>query len=123
MMDNHLSLDSIGIAGLGHDFGSLDGKHTPLSRVFDSFASTPQTTTDSVLMLLDVVLPLVRAFPNQHTRFLETMGKECEKLADALIQRIRNVELNEEKSMMDDRSMIGILLKFFFRCLGKRAWN
>ncbi|OAX33681.1 cytochrome P450 [Rhizopogon vinicolor AM-OR11-026] len=35
-------LDTIGIAGFSHDFGSLDGKHSVVTEVFDNSGSNPK---------------------------------------------------------------------------------
>ncbi|THH01154.1 hypothetical protein EW145_g6961, partial [Phellinidium pouzarii] len=38
---NCVSLDSIGLAGFGHDFGALEGRHSDVAEMFDSFSSLP----------------------------------------------------------------------------------
>jgi hypothetical protein len=41
---NHISLDTIGIAGFSHDFGSLDGKRASVTEVFDAFGNNRQAS-------------------------------------------------------------------------------
>ncbi|KAL0067301.1 hypothetical protein AAF712_005699 [Marasmius tenuissimus] len=38
---NHVALDTIGIAGFSHDFGSLDGKPSAVAAAFESWAKLP----------------------------------------------------------------------------------
>ena len=51
---NCISLDSIGIAGFGHDFGALEGKKSTVEQVFDAFG----TLKPDVRLLASFIAPV-----------------------------------------------------------------
>ncbi len=54
---NKISLDSVGLAGFGHDFHALDGERSEVQKVFDSFASAP--ATGRLNALIPLLLPML----------------------------------------------------------------
>ncbi|KAF9237034.1 cytochrome P450 [Melanogaster broomeanus] len=88
---NHVSLDTIGIAGFSHDFGSLDGKPASVTEIFDAFGSSIQRR--SQLHLID--------------RLSDSMGE----ISTVLLNRTRK---EKELGIEDDKgekSVIGLLIK------------
>ncbi|KAI6154195.1 cytochrome P450 [Pisolithus tinctorius] len=105
---NHISLDTIGIAGFSHDFGSLDGKTTRVVEVFDSFA---------VLAPNFPFLPLVQAFPlllYMPTARGDLFGDMNQTLADVSRKFLERSREEREAGVIDgkdDKSIIGVLIK------------
>lgn len=104
---NHISLDTIWIAGFSHDFGSLDGKTTLVVEVFDSFA---------VLAPNFPFLPLVQAFPlllYMPTARGDLFGDMNQTLADVSRKILERSREEKEAGVIDgkdDKSIIGMLI-------------
>ena len=47
-----MSLDSIGIAGFGHDFGALEGRKSTVEEVFDAFVDVKPSVSGSISICL-----------------------------------------------------------------------
>ncbi len=54
---NCVSFDTIGTAGFGHEFGSLEGRQSDVKDVFESFGFSPPQGLSLILPLLAPVLP------------------------------------------------------------------
>ncbi|KAF9256570.1 cytochrome P450 [Marasmius fiardii PR-910] len=100
---NHVALDSIGIAGFSHDFGSLDGKPSTVVDAFDSLGSTPPTALGRILFLLSFVFPWLSYIPTERTRKTDDLNKSMTGIADEMLGKSRRVG--------EDNSIIGLLIK------------
>uniref|UniRef100_A0A0W0F839 Cytochrome p450 n=1 Tax=Moniliophthora roreri TaxID=221103 RepID=A0A0W0F839_MONRR len=101
---NHISLDSIGIAGFSHDFGSLDGKSSAVVEAFESLGSTKPSAFGTIIFLLSFVFPFLNNLPTKRQRMLMALKKSMRDIADVLLERTR-------KSGAEDKSIIGLLIK------------
>jgi cytochrome P450 len=108
---NHISLDTIGIAGFSHDFGSLDGKRASVTEVFDTFGNNQQASAlNQVLLLLASVYPIITKIPTERSNLIEKLGVAMEKISDELLTRSRR-EKDVNMSERDEKSVIGLLIK------------
>ncbi|KAJ2912253.1 hypothetical protein MD484_g8164, partial [Candolleomyces efflorescens] len=112
---NHASLDDIGIAGFGYDFGALDGKNSDVVKIFHAF-ERPETSSwvSRILFLLGPVLPVLQRLPAKSNRMMRGIKTSMAVVADRLlVQGGRgaggNLGVEEDKSM--DKSIMGLLIK------------
>ena len=106
---NCITLDTVGIAGFGHDFGALHGQHSAVEEAFDSFGSG--TSNNMIVFLLGVFIPLLEKVPTKRRRLVKKLHSTMEEISDQLLQRSR-----KEKELCADatdtsRSIIGSLRK------------
>ncbi|KIK27618.1 hypothetical protein PISMIDRAFT_92400, partial [Pisolithus microcarpus 441] len=107
---NHISLDSIGLAGFSHDFGSLDGKPASITKIFDTFGSSPsRSAVNAAVLLLAQVFPLLEYVPTPRTKLLREMQEIMEDISKELLARTKK---EKEEGVLDgkeDKSIIGVL--------------
>ncbi|THH10066.1 hypothetical protein EW146_g8484 [Bondarzewia mesenterica] len=101
---NHISLDSIGLAGFSHDFATLHGKRPLVATIFESFANAKISPSQTLLFVLAPVLPFIIRLPNQRSKQISTLNHGMGEIADEMLDRTRKVGEG-------DKSIIGLLLK------------
>ncbi|KAF8838204.1 cytochrome P450 [Paxillus ammoniavirescens] len=108
---NHISLDTVGIAGFSHDFGSLDGKTTPVTDVFNSFGASQESALAAFLFLLSWTFPVLTKPPTSRTKLVQKLNQEMGEISNVLLTRTR--EEREARVMGDkeEKSIIGLLIK------------
>ncbi|KAF8432270.1 cytochrome P450 [Boletus edulis BED1] len=80
---NHISLDTIGLAGFSHNFGALGGKHASVTEVFDTFITSPRATAlNKGLILLGQVFPLLAHFPTSRTKLFQKLNVAMEEISN-----------------------------------------
>jgi hypothetical protein len=99
-------LDSMGIAGFSHDFGSLNGQHSLLRELFDAFATSPISLASLVVMLLAPALPVLSRVPTQRARLRDRFSAQSGVLARELLAKTAEAEDTIQKG---DRSILGLL--------------
>ncbi|KAG1839466.1 cytochrome P450 [Suillus tomentosus] len=109
---NHISLDTVGIAGFSHDFGSLDGKPASVTEVFDTFGSNQQASAvNEVFILLASVFPIILNIPTKRQNLFKKLAVTMEQISNELLIRSRrekDVNINERGQ---ENSIIGLLIK------------
>ncbi|KIM65582.1 hypothetical protein SCLCIDRAFT_22490 [Scleroderma citrinum Foug A] len=87
---NHITLDTIGLAGFSHDFGSLEGKIFSVSRALDTSVSSPGRNVLNAgwLVLLQVLTPLVY-YPTKRNVLMQEVLQELSKISKELLSRSR----------------------------------
>ncbi|XP_006457595.1 hypothetical protein AGABI2DRAFT_123448 [Agaricus bisporus var. bisporus H97] len=108
---NHVSLDSIGIGGFGHDFKALENKNTSVVEVFDSFDDANTDFFSRLIFFLGPVFPTLQNLPTKGNRMLRQLRETMGKIADELLKRSRRVSDEKEDSVIADKSIIGILVR------------
>ncbi|KAL0061277.1 hypothetical protein AAF712_011895 [Marasmius tenuissimus] len=103
---NHVALDTIGIAGFSHDFGSLDGKPSAVAAAFESLGQTPESKIGLLLFLLSFVFPALVNIPTKRNQLLLELRETMRGIADELLDRSRKGDLGGE-----EKSIIGLLIK------------
>ncbi|KAF8075757.1 cytochrome P450 [Lyophyllum atratum] len=107
---NHISLDSIGIAGFGHDFGSLDGKHPAVVEIFESMK--PGTSALShFIFLLGPVIPFLLRLPIGDNKIWAKLRATMGEIADELLDRTRKEKQGSVAEKREEKSVIGLLIK------------
>ncbi|KAG0695669.1 cytochrome P450 [Suillus ampliporus] len=103
---NHTSLDTIGIAGFSHDFGSLDGKHASVTEVFDTFGNDEKASAgNQVFMMLAQAFPIIAKIPTKRRNLIKKLNATMGKIFDDLLIRSHHEEAEQEKSI------IGLLIE------------
>ncbi|KIL67272.1 hypothetical protein M378DRAFT_73991 [Amanita muscaria Koide BX008] len=106
MSNRFFRLDSMGIAGFGHDFKSLDGHKSPVSEALDGLL---EDSSFRVVLILGLLFPPVLKLPLKQTKIMRQMHKAFSDIAKVLLENSQ-----QEKELLDvekDRSILGLLLK------------
>ena len=112
---NYVSLDSIGIAGLGHDFGALHGKHSSVEEVFDSLGTAPPTHL--AIALLGQVFPVVMRLPTSRVRLFKKLNKAMAEISGRLLETNRSEKLLGGGVVDTSRSAMNMLCKLLLSYL------
>ncbi|KAL4079902.1 cytochrome P450 [Scleroderma yunnanense] len=109
---NHISLDSIGLAGFSYDFGSLEGKTTPVMTVLDTLGSSPSRSMLNVgFFVLSQVITALVYYPTKRNLLMKEIQQELSKISSELIDKTRK---EKEAGILDgkeEKSVIGLLIK------------
>ncbi|KIM68463.1 hypothetical protein SCLCIDRAFT_1209273 [Scleroderma citrinum Foug A] len=109
---NHISLDSIGLAGFSHDFGSLDGKSASVTKIFDSFgSSSKRSNINADLLLLAQVFPILSYVPTSRKKLLQEMQEIMEDISNTLLERTKDEKGKGALDGKEEKSIIGVLIK------------
>ncbi|KAG2039491.1 cytochrome P450 [Suillus americanus] len=109
---SHISLDTIGIAGFSHDFGSLDGKRASVTEVFDTFGNNQQASAvNKVLRLLASVFPIITKMPTKRRNLMKKLGVTMEEISNDLLIRSRREKDLNVSGRDEEKSIIGLLIK------------
>ncbi|KAJ6489013.1 cytochrome P450 [Mycena sanguinolenta] len=100
---NHISLDTIGLAGFAHDFGTLSGKTSSIAKAFDELGSKPTTFLDKVLFLLSSISPVFGSIPTSRSLTFNQLTKEMFAIGEKFVESTGDVTA--------DKSVIGLLVK------------
>ncbi|KAG2125599.1 cytochrome P450 [Suillus cothurnatus] len=109
---NYISLDTIGIAGFSHDFGSLDGKRASVTDALDTFGANQQVSAvNQILMLLASAFPIIFKIPTKRTNLLKKLSVIMGEISnDLLIRSRREKDINMSETDKE-KSVIGLLIK------------
>ncbi|KAG6914168.1 hypothetical protein DXG01_001966 [Tephrocybe rancida] len=108
---NNISLDSIGIGGFGHDFGSLKGNRSAIANAFDSFGSTKPNAAAMLTFILAPALPFLLKIPNKRTNMFKAINDSIGAIADDLLERARAEKAANVAESAADKSIIGTLIR------------
>ncbi|PFH47813.1 hypothetical protein AMATHDRAFT_50010 [Amanita thiersii Skay4041] len=108
---NRITLDSIGIAGFGHDFHSLDGHQSAVIDAFNSFGATNQGLLSRLQIVIGPIIPSVLNIPTQRARLFSQLATNVNKIALELLERTREESKGEDSGDLKDKSIIGLLIK------------
>ena len=103
------SLDAIGLAGFSHNFGSLEGRTSPVSTVLDGIGSSPRSKLNAGFFALSQVLPALVHYPTKRTMLIQELPQELSKIFMELLNRTKK---EKEAGIADenmDKSVIGLL--------------
>ncbi|KAJ7128343.1 cytochrome P450 [Mycena epipterygia] len=100
---NHISLDTIGLAGFSHDFGALSGRTSAVATVFNSIGSKP-SFADTALLLLSLLTPIFDNIPTGRRSMLDQLTKTMRGLANTFLSTTGTGDST-------DKSVIGLLAK------------
>jgi hypothetical protein len=103
------SLDSIGLAGFYHDFGTLSDQKSAVSDVFDAFAYLKMTMASLVQFLIAPSMPVVLRIPTQHTGLLYKFKKATDAVAKSLLEKGVEDAKGHTENVKANKSVIGLL--------------
>jgi cytochrome P450 len=109
---NHISLDTVGIAGFSHDFGSLDGKRASVTEVFDTFGKDQQASAvNQIVLLLASAFPIIVKIPTKHSNLVKKLGDTMGEISNNLLTRSRQEKDANMSERDEEKSIIGLLIK------------
>ncbi|KAG1901457.1 cytochrome P450 [Suillus fuscotomentosus] len=108
---NHISLDTIGIAGFSHDFGSLDGKRVSVTEVFDAFGSNKPSAANEIFILLASVFPIILKIPTERRNLFKKLSITMGQISNELLIRSRREKDVNIGERGQESSVIGLLIK------------
>jgi hypothetical protein len=103
-----LRLDSVGVAGFSHDFGTLQGKHSTIAEVFDSFGKLKPTFFQIMIFVLSVAFPIFARTPSPRKTLVKKFKLTTEEISRELLERTRK-EKEGTAEGKGDQSIIGLL--------------
>ncbi|CCL99010.1 uncharacterized protein FIBRA_01018 [Fibroporia radiculosa] len=106
---NHLSLDSIGIAGFSHDFGTLHGRHSAVGELFGAFGMLKPTFLNTATFVVGLVFPILTRAPTQFRVLVKRLNTIMGEVGEELLNNIQKESQTGVK--IDDKSIIGLLIK------------
>lgn len=108
----HRSLDTVGIAGFSHDFGSLDGKTTSVTDIFDSLGASKESAFDTFLFLLSRSFPVLTKVPTFRTKLIKRLNQKMGEISNVLLTRTRIEREAGVTGDKEEKSIIGLLSTF-----------
>jgi len=103
-------LDTIGIAGFSHDFGSLDGKHSIVAQVFDAFGNNPSASAfNKIVILLAQVFPIMVKTPTKRKGLTDKLNTTMSEISNDLLIRSRREKDMDVSDTEAGKSIIGLL--------------
>lgn len=95
------SLDTIGIAGFSHDFGTLHGEKPEVLAIFESFSSLKPSMMSIIAFILLPVFPFLAYIPTTVRRLTNRLNKAMGTIATALLRSSKEIgDKSEDKSAM-----------------------
>ena len=106
---NRVSLDTIGIAGFGHNFGALDGEYGAVEESLAKMSVVPpRGPINNILQLMGPLLPALSHIPTKRNVYLKRLHNSMQGVAQNLLQKTK--EDGETGSFSDfSRSIMGAL--------------
>ncbi|KAG2137932.1 cytochrome P450 [Suillus clintonianus] len=105
---NHISLDSVGIAVLSHDFGALNGTHSEAAEVLNAFGLSGNAAHSLVILAQN--FPSILKLPLPRTQFAQKLNLIIGKICEEILGRSRK-EKETAGAVQGDKSCLGLLLK------------
>ena len=103
-------LDTIGLAGFSHNFGALEGKHTTVTEVFDTFGASPRSSAlNKGLRLLAQTFPLLMRLPTRRGKLIQKLTLAMEEISNALLARTQKELEIGVAGGAEEKSIIGLL--------------
>jgi hypothetical protein len=102
-------LDTVGIAGFSHDFGSLDGKRVSVTEVFDAFGSNKPSAANEIFILLASVFPIILKIPTERRNLFKKLSITMGQISNELLIRSRREKDVNIGERGQENSIIGLL--------------
>ena len=110
------SLDSIGIAGFSHDFGSLEGKHSAVAEVFDAMGRLKPSPVTAIIILFSSIFPFLRHLPTETRKLQTKLNRAMEEIAVPLLENTRREMRGLGEKGNEEKSIIGLLSRWMRAC-------
>ncbi|KAF9233331.1 cytochrome P450 [Melanogaster broomeanus] len=109
---NHVSLDTIGLAGFSHDFGSLDGKPALVTEILDAFGGSSAASALHVMsLLLAQAFPFMIRLPTTRTKLVNKLTDSIGEISPVLLNRMKKEKELGIEDHRGEKSIIGLLIK------------
>ena len=103
-------MDTIGIAGFSHDFGTLDGKHSTVAQVFSALGNNPGTSAfNRILTLLAQVFPIIVKIPTKRRVLTNKLNTAMSEISSDLLIRSRREKDMGVSDTEAGKSIMGLL--------------
>ncbi|KAJ7351994.1 cytochrome P450 [Mycena albidolilacea] len=99
---NHISFDTIGLAGFSHDFGTLAGKKSSIIAALDTIGSNT-SFLDTVAAMFSSIVPILDLIPTRRRFILDEVARSMWGLGDNFLATTGEVGT--------DKSMMGLLVE------------
>lgn len=106
---NRVSLDSIGIAGFSHDFGTLYGNHLTIAEIIDAFSIVRPSFFAMICFLLEPIFPALRRVPTARGKLVQSLNESMADISHEMMERARKASDGNAKP--EDNSVIGLLMR------------
>jgi hypothetical protein len=113
--DQYISLDSIGVAGFSHDFGTLEGKACIVEDALNSLVEERPSVHPWAIALSDAFPFLLNLAAGSRFKKFAAMKDAMADVASDLIERVRREE-HEIEHVAGDKSIIGLLSESESHC-------
>ncbi|KAJ6473134.1 cytochrome P450 [Mycena sanguinolenta] len=100
-----LSLDSLGIAGFGHDFASLKGNYCIVTAAFYTLRAPSTYSPSDTIFRLASSIPILRNIPTAKNRIIKDFQVYISGIGRDVLER------NATKGNTEDKSILGMLIK------------
>ncbi|KAF8169834.1 cytochrome P450 [Mycena galopus ATCC 62051] len=102
---NHISLDTIGLAGFAHDFGTLSGKTSSIATTFDTVGSSSKPSfLHNVFFMLSSIMPVFGYIPTSRSSMLNQLRKAMSDVGNSFLE-------STGSDGTTSKSVIGLLVK------------
>ena len=102
-------MDSIGIAGFSHNFGSLEGKHSAVAEVFDAMGRLKPSPVTAIVILFSSIFPFLRRLPTETRKLQTKLNRAMEEIAVPLLENTRREMRGLGVNGKEEKSIIGLL--------------
>ncbi|KAK2463856.1 hypothetical protein APHAL10511_004161 [Amanita phalloides] len=116
-----ITLDSVGIAGFGHDFKALEGQESPIFKVFQSFNTLRSGGARRLFILLGPIFPQIVNMPTERSRMFRRMRKATSEIASHLLED--SVREKESSQNIRDESILGLLGTYYMPFMRLSSFN
>ena len=103
------SLDSIGISGFSHDFGSLEGKQPDVAEVFDAMGRVKPSLLAALVIFFGNVFPILWRIPTEMRLLQDKLNKSMEEISVTLLENTRKEMQGLGEKGKEEKSIIGLL--------------
>jgi hypothetical protein len=101
-LHTHPRLDSIGIAGFSHDFGTLRGKGSAIADVFDFFSQLKLRFYEIVIFGLCGIFPILAHIPSPRRVLERKFSLTAEGISRELLDKTRK----EKEGIVEGKGII-----------------
>ncbi|KAJ7600568.1 cytochrome P450 [Mycena floridula] len=110
---NNIALDSVGIGGFSHDFGTLDGKESLIASALESFGKKAGDAplVGQFMFVFAPVIPLLLKLPIGQTKKVRELKDNLSLVGQDLLQRMKREKSLDSSNYDTEKSVIGVLLK------------
>ena len=108
-------MDSIGIAGFSHDFGSLEGRPSAVAELFDAMGHVKPSVITAMAILFGNFFPFLWRLPTETRRLQLKLNKSMEDIAVPLLENTRKELKGLGEKGKEEKSIIGLLSALFPR--------